>query len=110
MLPSPVFEGLGFRTILHGACKTFDACGPQRRFPALQPDLSGGTTPCFRYSDASPQLHGSLAVTVSRLSLAGLHRLSSGHAAQEYEEEDVLSVTVTRTTEEHVLVGRSRDR
>src|ERR1019366_3164328 len=57
-------------------------CGPQRRFPALQPDLSGGTTPCFRHSNVSPQLHGSLAVTVSRFSLAGLHRLSSGHAVE----------------------------
>ena len=43
--------------------------------------LSGGTAPRFRHSDASPQLHGSLAVTVSSFfSLAGLHRLSSGHA------------------------------
>src|ERR1019366_1078343 len=35
-----------------------------------EPDLSGGTTPCFRHSNVSPQLHGSLAVTVSRFSLA----------------------------------------
>src|ERR1019366_4488268 len=82
MLPSPFHERLGFRTCSHGACSTFDACGPQRRFPALQPDLSGGTTPCFRHSNVSPQLHGSLAVTVSRFSLAGLHRLSSGHAVE----------------------------
>jgi hypothetical protein len=61
-------------------CTTFDACGPQRRSPASPPGLSGGTAPCFRHSNASPQLHGSLAVTVSRFSLAGLHRLCSGHA------------------------------
>jgi hypothetical protein len=87
MLPSPLLEWLGFRTLLHGACSTFDACGPQRRFPALQPSLSGGTTPCFRHSNASPQLHGSLAVTVSRFPLAGSHRLSSGHAENENENE-----------------------
>src|SRR5258708_632341 len=61
-------------------CTTFDACGPQRRSPASPPVLSGGTAPGFRHSNASPQLHGSLAVTVSRFSLAGLHRLPSGHA------------------------------
>src|ERR1019366_3454123 len=40
MLPSPFHERLGFRPWSHGACSTFDACGPQRRFPALQPDLT----------------------------------------------------------------------
>jgi len=76
VLPSPVLEWLGFRTCVHGACLTFDTCGPQRRFPALPPDLSGGTAPCFRDSNASPQLRSFLALTTSRLSLAGLHRLS----------------------------------
>ena len=87
MLPSPRYEWLGFRTNLDEACTTFDTCGPRRRSPALTPGLSGGTAPRFRHSNASPQLHGSLAVTVSRFSLAGLHRLSSGHAV--YEDEHV---------------------
>jgi len=96
MLPSPVLEGLGFQTCSHEACTTFDTCGPQRRSPAFQPDLSGGTAPCFRHSYASPQLQW----LTSPLPCREFHSLGctafllvtpstrSEHVRGEHEDED----------------------
>lgn len=88
MLPSPVLGWLGFRELPHEACLTFDTCGPQRCSPVSQPDLSGDTASCFRHSNASPQLRRFLVLSTSRLSLAGLHRLSAGHAGHGHVRDE----------------------